>query len=78
MHNSPLNLYINYSIISLLKFKVIPKNESKSYNYSKILKCNNINFKLLVLSLLIYYLYKNTTHDMCHIMYDKRDKNANS
>ena len=32
------------------------------------------------LSLLIYYLYKNTTHDICHhiFMYDGRDKNTNS
>ena len=36
--------------------------------------------KLLFLSLLIYYLYKNTTHDICHhiFMYDGRDKNTNS
>jgi hypothetical protein len=36
--------------------------------------------KLLFLSLLIYYLYKNTTHDMCHhvFMDDGRDKNNNS
>ena len=38
------------------------------------------NFKLLFQSLLIYYLYKNTIHDMCHhvFMYDGRDKNINS
>ena len=36
--------------------------------------------KLLFLSLLIYYLYKNTTHDICHhiFIYDGRDKNTNS
>ena len=40
--------------------------------------------KLLFLSLLIYYLYyylyKNTTYDICHhiFMYDGRDKNTNS
>ena len=41
--------------------------------------------KLLFLSLLIcylyyYYLYKNTTNDICHyiFMYDARDKNTNS
>ena len=40
--------------------------------------------KLLFLSLLIYYLYyylyKNTTLDICHyiFMYDGRDKNTNS
>ena len=45
---------------------------------------NNINSKLLFLSLLIYYLYyyvyKNTTRDICHYisMYDRRDKNPNS
>jgi hypothetical protein len=64
----------------LLKLKVTPKSESKLYNYNKILKCTNINSKLLVLSLLIYYLYKNTTHGMCHhvSMYDRKDKNTNS
>ena len=40
-------------------------------------------FKLLFLSLLIYYLYycsyKNTTHDICHhiFMYDERDNDSN-
>ena len=36
--------------------------------------------KLLFLLLLIYYLYKNTNHDICHhiFMYDERDKNINS
>ena len=36
--------------------------------------------KLLFLSLLIYYLYKNTTHDICHhiFMYEGRDNNTNS
>ena len=36
--------------------------------------------KLLFLSLLIYYLYKNTTHDICHhiFMYDGKDKNTYS
>ena len=36
--------------------------------------------KLLFLSLLIYYLYKNTIHDICHhiFMYDGRNKNTNS
>ena len=36
--------------------------------------------KLLFLSLLIYYLYKNIIHDICHhiFMYDGRDKNTNS
>ena len=36
--------------------------------------------KLLFLSLLIYYLYKNITHDICHhiFMYDGRDNNTNS
>ena len=36
--------------------------------------------KLLFLSLVIYYLYKNTTHDICHhiFMYDGSDKNINS
>ena len=35
--------------------------------------------KLLFLSLLYYYLYKNTTHDMCHhiFMYNLSDKNIN-
>ena len=32
----PLNLYINYQIMSLLKVKVTPKYESKLYNYKKI------------------------------------------
>ena len=34
--------------------------------------------KLLFLLLLIYYLYKNTNHDICHhiFMYDERDKNT--
>ena len=36
--------------------------------------------KLLFLSLLIYYLYKNPTHDVCHhiFMYAGREKNTNS
>ena len=36
--------------------------------------------KLLFLSLLIYYLYKNTIHDICHhiFMYEERDKNTNA
>ena len=36
--------------------------------------------KLLFLSLLYYYLYKNTTHDIYHhiFMYDGSDKNINS
>ena len=60
----PLNLYINYPIMLLLKVKVTPKFESK----------------LLFLSLLYYHVYKNTTHDKCHcvFMYDERDKNTNS
>ena len=34
--------------------------------------------KLLFLSLLIYYLYKNTTNICRHVfMYDERDKNNN-
>ena len=35
--------------------------------------------KLLFLSLLLYYLYKNSTHDICHhiFMYDGRYKNIN-
>jgi len=34
----------------------------------------------MFLSLLIYYLYKNTTNDICHhvFMYYERDKNINS
>ena len=46
------------------------------FNHCKISQ----NSKLLFLSLLIYYLYKNTIHDMCHhvFMYDVRDKNTNS
>ena len=46
------------------------------FNHCKISQ----NSKLLFLSLLIYYLYKNTIHDMCHhvFMYDVRDKNINS
>ena len=83
MQNLP-NFYINYPIISLLKVKVTPKSKSKLYNYNKILRCTNINSKLQFLSLLAYYLYyylyKNTTHDICHhiFMYDVRDKNINS
>ena len=69
----------NYIIIIS---KVTPKSESKLYNYNKILKYININYKLLFLSLLAYYyyLYKNTTHDICYyiFMYDGRDKNTNS
>ena len=38
----PLNLYINYPIMSLLKVKITPKFESKLYNYNKILKYINI------------------------------------
>ena len=36
--------------------------------------------KLLFLPLLLYYLYKNTTHYICHhiFMYDGKDKNINS
>ena len=36
--------------------------------------------KLLFLLLLIYYLYKNNTHDISHhiFIYDERDKNINS
>ena len=77
-------MHINYPIISLLKVKVIPNSESKLYNYNKISKCTNKKFKLLFLLLLIYYLcyylYKNSTRDMCHhvSMYDGRDKNINS
>ena len=68
----------------LLKVKVTSKSESKLYNYNKILKYTNVKFKLLFLWLLIhylyYYLYKNTTHDICHhiFIYDERDKNTNS
>ena len=34
----------------------------------------------MFISLLIYYLYKNTTHDICHyiFMYGGRNKNTNS
>ena len=72
--------------MSLFKVKVTRKYESKLHNYNKILKCANINSKLLFLSLLIYYLcycsYKNIAHDMCHLYwsmnYDGRDKNINS
>ena len=38
----PLNLYINYPIMSLLKVKVTPKFEYILYNYNKILKYTNI------------------------------------
>ena len=34
----PLNLYIKYPIMSLLKVKVTPKPQSKLYNYNKIKK----------------------------------------
>ena len=40
----PLNLYINYPIMSLLKVKATPKSESKLCNYDKILKYLNIKF----------------------------------
>jgi len=33
--DDPLNLYISYPIMSLLKVKVTPKSESKLYNYKK-------------------------------------------
>ena len=51
-------------------------DSSYFFNHCKISQ----NSKLLFLSLLIYYLYKNTIHDMCHhvFMYDVRDKNINS
>ena len=73
----PLNLYINYLIMSLLKVKATPKFESKLYNYNKILKYINIKSKLLFLSLLYYHVYKNTTYDKCHnvFIYDRIDKN---
>jgi len=38
----PLNLYIIYPIMSLLKVEVTPKFKSKLYNYNKILKYTNI------------------------------------
>ena len=34
----PLNLYINYLIMSLLKVKVTYKSESNLYNYNKNIK----------------------------------------
>ena len=34
--NNPMNLHINYSIMSLLKGKITPKSESKLYNYKNI------------------------------------------
>ena len=73
-------MYINYPSISLLKVKVTFKSESRLYNYNKILKCTNKKINLLFLLLIIYYLYKNTTHGICHhiFMYDGRDKNTNS
>ena len=42
--NNPLNLHINYSIVSILKVQVTPKSESKLYNYNIILKCSTIKF----------------------------------
>ena len=50
--------------MSLLKVKVTSKSESKLYNYIKVF-----------LSLL-YFLYKNTTHNKCHnvFMYDEEIK----
>ena len=36
--NNPLNVYINYPIMSLLKVTLTPKSESKLYKYNKILK----------------------------------------
>ena len=36
--NNPLNVYMNYPIMSSLKVKLTPKSESKLYKYNKILK----------------------------------------
>ena len=54
-------------------------------NYNKILKCTNIKFKITIsiiinILFILLYLYKNTTHDICHhiYMYDEWDKNTNS
>ena len=53
-------------------------------NYNKVLKCTNINSKLIYPSLLVYNLcivyIKNIIHGMCHhvFMCDRRDKNTNS
>ena len=63
--------------MSLLKVKVTPKSKYWSapiQNYNKLL------FLSLLIYYLYYYLYKNTTHDMCHhlFIYDGRDKNTNS
>ena len=71
--DNSLNLHIDYPIILLLKIKITPKSKSKLYNYNKILKCININSKLIFLSLLVYYLYyylyKNTNHNVCITIY---------
>ena len=83
--NNLLNLYINYPIILLWKVKVTPKFKSKLYNYNKILKCTNMKFQKITISIIINILFmlsfiKNITHDMCHhiFMYDGRNKNTNS
>ena len=52
---------MNYQIISLLKDKVTPKSKSKLYNCNKLLKCTNIKLQINILSLLLYYLFLNTT-----------------
>jgi len=48
MQIAPLILHINHPIISLLKVKVAHKPKSKLYNYNKVLKCTNINFKITI------------------------------
>jgi hypothetical protein len=42
-NNSPKFAY-KLSTYVLMKFKVTPKSESKSYSYNNILKCINIKF----------------------------------
>ena len=52
----------------LLQVKLLI-NLNLNYIITRYIKVHQYKIlKLLFLSLLIYYLYKNTTHDICHYM----------